>query len=133
MMRKTLPLLGGGTRDRWDVAGRIDDRVEHPAGERGEIAAAVSDQLLDLREEVCVCHAAVEQRQVVPARQGGVDERSSEELRPAEDENSQWNLCTARHTASAPNSSAPTGIRSSAAWISLVKSNSSGRRIGRNP
>ena len=56
----------------------------------------------------------------MPAGERRLGDRPAEELRPAEDQDPQWNLCTARQTASAPNSSASTGIRSSAAWISFA-------------
>ncbi len=49
---------------------------------------------------------------------------------PPRIEDPQWNLCTARQTASAPNSSASTGIRSSAAWISFANAKS-GRQLHR--
>ena len=111
--------------------GRRPHPTRGPRARRGR--RPVAAQLLRLREELRVRLAAVEERQLVPARQRGLGDRAAEELRPAEKQEPQWNLCTARQTASAPNSTASTGIRSSAAWISFMKSKSSGSRIGRKP
>ena len=126
-------LLRRRTHVRRDVAGRVDDCVPRPPGEQREVALPVAVHLLDLREEVGVRLAAVEERQLVPAGERRLGRRPAEELRPAEDQDPQWNLCTARQTASAPNSSASTGIRSSAAWISFANWKSAGSRIGRKP
>ena len=46
--------LGRGANDVWHVAGRIDDCVPVPALEHGEVAVAISAQLLGLGEELGV-------------------------------------------------------------------------------
>src|SRR4029078_10582457 len=101
--------------------------------EQLEVVLPVAVHLLDLREEAGVRPPAVEERQPRPAAERPLRDRPAEELRPAQDQDPQWNLCTARQTASAPNSSASTGIRSPAAWISLANWKSGGSRIGRKP
>ena len=62
------------------------------AREQGEVALPVAVQLLDLREEVGVRLAAVEERQLVPAGERSLGGRPAEELRAAEDQEPQWNL-----------------------------------------
>ena len=125
--------LGGVPHDARHVAGGVDDCIPPPSVERLEAAVPVPTQSLGLREEVGVRLAACEERQLVPASQRGVRDRTPEEPRPSENQELQWNLCTARQTASAPNSTASTGMRSSAAWMSFMNSKSSGSRIGRKP
>ena len=68
------------------VAARVDDRVEVAALERGEVAVAVAAQPLHVGEEVGLRLAAVEQRDVVPARERDVDDVPAQELGAAEDE-----------------------------------------------
>jgi hypothetical protein len=70
------------------VPARVDDRVERAAAKRAEVAVAIAAQLLDLGEEVRVRQAAVEQRDVVAARERALDDRAAEELRAAEDQSS---------------------------------------------
>ena len=125
--------LGGVPHDARHVAGGVDDCIPPPSIERLEACVPVPTHSLRLREELGVRLAAREERQLVPASQRGVRDGAPQELRPPENQELQWNLCTARQTASAPNSTASTGIRSSAAWISFMKSKPSGSRIGRKP
>jgi hypothetical protein len=53
--------------------------------QRVEAALAIAVELLRLGEELRVRLAAVEERQLVPARERRLRDRSAEELRPAED------------------------------------------------
>ena len=78
--------LGRGADDVGDVARRIDDCVPAPALERGEVAFAISAQLLGLGEELGVRLAPVEEGHLVAAGERVLDRRAPEELRPAEDE-----------------------------------------------
>ena len=78
--------LGRGTNDVRDVARRIDDCVPAPALEHGEVALAVSAQLLGLGEELGVRLAPVEEGHLVAAGERVLDRGPPEELGPAEDE-----------------------------------------------
>src|SRR5262249_52841652 len=69
-----------------NVAGGVDHGVEGLALERRDVALAVAAQAHDLRKPIRVRPAAVEHRDVVAAGQGVLDERATEELRPAEDQ-----------------------------------------------
>ena len=78
--------LGRLAHDARQVARGIDHDVPVAALERREVAVAVAAQLLDVGKELRVGLAAVEQRHLVPARERLVDDRATEELRPAEDQ-----------------------------------------------
>ncbi len=72
------------------AAARIDDGVEVAARERAEVAVAVATELLDLREQLGSRLPAVEERDLVAAREGGVDDVAAEELSPAENEDAHY-------------------------------------------
>src|SRR5262249_25510533 len=72
--------------DPWYVAARVDDRVEAPSGECAEVAVAVADELLGLGKELRAGVAAVEECDLVSARECLRDDVPAEELRAAEDE-----------------------------------------------
>src|SRR5439155_11449526 len=78
--------LGGGADDARDVATGVDDRVPRSAFEGREVPFAIAAELLGLGEELGVRLPAVEEGDLVPARQGRFDCRAAEELRSAEDE-----------------------------------------------
>ena len=75
-----------------DEAGRIYDRVPFAILERRQVAVAVAAKLLDLRKELGVRLAAVEERQLVAAGERGLGDGAPEELRTAEQQQPQWNL-----------------------------------------
>src|SRR5262249_54248855 len=81
--------FGRGAHDPRHVAGRVDRRVPLATGERVQPAVAVADELLDLGIEIRVGVAAVEERPLVPAAEGGVGDRPADELRPAEEQELQ--------------------------------------------
>jgi hypothetical protein len=84
--------VGRGADDARHVARRIDDRVPLAPFEGGQVAVAVAAQLLGLGEELRVRLAAVEERDLVPLRKRGLGDGPPQELRPAEQQQSQWNL-----------------------------------------
>jgi hypothetical protein len=67
-------------------AGGVDDGVPLPSLERVQVAVAVAAQLLRVREEPRIRPPAVEERQLVPARERLLGDRPAEELRAAEDQ-----------------------------------------------
>ena len=69
-----------------EVAARVDHRVPVAPGERRQIAGAIADDPLDLRIQLGVRRAAVEERELVAALERGVGDRTAEEPRPAEQE-----------------------------------------------
>jgi hypothetical protein len=80
--------VDGLTDDARQIAGDVDDGVPRSSFERLEVAVSVSVEPLDVREQLGVRLPAVEERDVVPAREGRVDNCAAEELRPAEDQKS---------------------------------------------
>ena len=76
--------------DARHVAARVDDGVEAAPAERVEVAVAVAAQLLDIREELGPRLAAVEERHLVTVVERGVDDMTTEELRPAEHEHAHY-------------------------------------------
>ena len=81
--------------DAWDITARVDDRVEVPVCECAEVAVAVADQLFDAGEQLGSCLAAVEERDLMAALEGGLDHMAAEELRSSEDEHAHsLTLCT---------------------------------------
>jgi hypothetical protein len=54
--------------------------------ERGQVAVAVAAQPLDAREQIGVGTAAIEDGHLVVAFEGGLDEVSTEEGRPTQDQ-----------------------------------------------
>src|SRR5262249_49624829 len=67
-------------------ARRVDDRVPRTAAQRLELAVAIALQLLDVRKQIRMRLAAVEQRQRVAARACRVDDVRPDEVRATEDE-----------------------------------------------
>jgi hypothetical protein len=82
-------LLGEPSDAGGEVAGRVDDDVPRAAGERREVGRPVAAQVLGLGEEPRVRRPAVEERQLVPARERVLGDGAAEELRPAEDQDAQ--------------------------------------------
>ena len=68
------------------VGGDIDDRVPPAAFESREIPSPVAAEVLDLREELRVRPAAVEERHVMAVGEGGVHERPPDETRASQDQ-----------------------------------------------
>jgi hypothetical protein len=66
------------------------------ADECCDVAVPIAAQLLELREEVRVLPPAVEERDVVAARERGLDDVTPDEDRPAEDEKVQRPLRSIR-------------------------------------
>src|SRR5262249_15709382 len=71
-------------------AGIVDDCVPFAALQGVDLAVAVAVELLDRREHPRVGLPAVEERQRVAARLGGLDERRAEEAGASEDEDLQF-------------------------------------------
>jgi hypothetical protein len=86
---RRIDRLDGLADDSREVTGDVDDCVPAAPLQRLEVAVAIAAQLLDLREELRIRLSAVEQRQLVIAREGAFDDRAAEELRAAEDQKSQ--------------------------------------------
>jgi hypothetical protein len=70
------------------VAARVDDRVPRAAAKRVEVAVAVSTEVLRLGKEVGIGLTTREGRDVVAARERGLDRDTPGELRPAENQKS---------------------------------------------
>ena len=89
--------MGGSARQRLqqrahvprDESRGIEDRVPIPSSERGEIPVAVALDLLQSGEEVGVGLAAVEERDLVPRLERGLDVVAAQEGRAAKDQNFQ--------------------------------------------
>jgi len=77
---------GGCPDDARDIARGVDGRVPASASQPIEAAVAVAADLLELREEAGVPLAAVEERELVAAGGGALDEVAAEEGRAAEDQ-----------------------------------------------
>ena len=78
--------LGGRAHDSGDVTGCVDDGVEAPALERGEIVLTVAVDMLGVRKELGVRATAVEERQLVAALECCLDDGAPDELRAAQDQ-----------------------------------------------
>jgi hypothetical protein len=76
--------LGGAPHDLRHVPRHVEHGIPGPALERGHVPRPVAVQLFDVRKELAIRLAAVEERQLVPARQRRLDDRAAEELRPPE-------------------------------------------------
>jgi hypothetical protein len=72
--------------DARDLAAGVDDRVPPAPAQCIELPVAIAAQLLDVGVEPRVRLAPGEQRQLVAARERGIDDRAAEKLRPAEDQ-----------------------------------------------
>src|SRR5437868_2195519 len=70
--------------------GVVDHRVPLPALERLQVAVAIADELLDVREERGIGLAAIEQRDRVAAVERVLDLIRADEAGAAEDENAKW-------------------------------------------
>ena len=68
------------------VGAGVDDHVPAALRQRGEVAVAVGDAVLGLREQPGPAAAAVQQRHRVPGGQGLVDDVAPEETGSADDE-----------------------------------------------
>jgi large subunit ribosomal protein L13 len=68
------------------VAAGVDGRVPGPAAQGGEVAGAVAEDVLDLREEVGAVAPAMEEGGLVAAQEGLGDQVAAEVDGPAEDE-----------------------------------------------
>ena len=67
-----------------EISACVDHRVPAPPGERVEPFLSVADDALDLRIQLRVRRATVEERQLVSALERRFRDRASEEPRPAE-------------------------------------------------
>src|SRR2546423_11521799 len=63
--------------DPREIARDVGDGVPRAAAEGVELAVAIPAELLDLREELRVRPAAIEERDLVPSRQSRLDERAA--------------------------------------------------------
>jgi hypothetical protein len=78
--------FGRGPDDPGQETRRVEHRVPLAAAQFAEVGRTVPAELFDLRKELRVRLAPVEQRHVVTARERFLDGRPPEELRPAEDQ-----------------------------------------------
>jgi hypothetical protein len=67
----------------------VDHRVEASSAKLAEVAVAVADDPLHLREELRVRPPAVEERELMPGRERRLDDVPAEKPGPAEDEDFQ--------------------------------------------
>jgi hypothetical protein len=81
--------LDGLADDTRQVTRDVDGGVPASSAQRLEAAVAIPAQLLDAGEEVGIRLPPVEERQLVASRERRLDDRPAEELRAAEDQNSQ--------------------------------------------
>ena len=78
--------VGREQHGAWEERRDVDDSVPLATLERRDVLVAIAPELLDVRVELRVRLAAVEQRHLVAARERRLDDRAPEEPRPAEDE-----------------------------------------------
>ena len=86
--RSACALVGDDGRD---VRRRVDDGVPRRAWRQPvEIGRAVAEHALDAGEQLAAALAAVEQRDLVPAREQRLDDVAAEKDRPAEHEDAHY-------------------------------------------
>jgi hypothetical protein len=78
--------VDGRSYDPGHKPGRVDDGVKAATNERSEVAVAIAAQLLELRKELGTRLAAVEQRDIVAARDRRFHDVAAEEDRATEDQ-----------------------------------------------
>ena len=69
-----------------EVAARVDDGIPRTALESGEVVLAVAVEFFGLGEKLGIRLAAVEERDLVTSAEGGLNGRTTEELRAAQNE-----------------------------------------------
>lgn len=67
-------------------AGRVDDHVPFATFQRAQIAVAITDERLELRKQLRIGFAAIEERDLVPARGDGIDQMASNKLSASKNE-----------------------------------------------
>jgi hypothetical protein len=78
--------VDGRPDDSGHIPGHVDDGVKAATNERSEVAIAIAAQLLELRKELGPRLAAVEERDIMAARERRSDDVAAEEDRATEDQ-----------------------------------------------